>query len=127
MAKNKYERCAEILRAALNKAKSKTGLPYTVKLLASDSKISTGTLNACLQGTRYLNEKNALKVAQCLGLSESESGKFQEETRAAREAADQNREIGRRDDLADPNASLRVEGLRYLPFSDEEKFVDLFL
>jgi hypothetical protein len=130
----RFERCAGLLRDILTNAESRTGQRYTSEWLARKSGISVGMLNACRQGTRYLNDDNVTVIAECLGLSESEREKFRRATKAAKEAAEPERELSLREIelslreiLADPNASLRVEGLRYLPFSDEDQFIDRFL
>lgn len=126
MAKAKrFESCATILKETLKKAEIRSGQRYPIDWLAEKSGIAQPTLNACKQGTRYLNDENVQNVAKCLGLSEEETVEFRTRTRAAKDAAEP--EVSIRKILADPNASLRVEQLTYLPFSDKDKFVDRFL
>jgi len=127
MKNKRYEACAEALRDILEKGSAKGGERLTITWLARQTDVSEPTLRACKAGDRYLTESAARKIAESLeGLKESDKKQFLEKTREGRKVAV--REPGLAKRLAAADASLSVEGLPYLPFSNgADQFVDQFL
>lgn len=143
-----YDRCGEILRKLIEDCSSKKNKKLSAKWIAQQSKVNLHQIRACIRGDRFLHDKDANRVADCLGLSEAQKKNFVDETAVAGAAALNaakaakkgektvksarlDREPAFRDRLADPNFRLVVENLPYLPFSSEHpehpQFVDLFL
>ncbi len=107
---------------------TKEGDRLTITWLARQSdELSEPTLRACKAGDRCLSEHAARKVAENVhGLNKSALEQFLVKTREGRKVA--KREPGLAKRLAAPDASLSVEGLPSLPFSNgEDQFVDQFL
>jgi hypothetical protein len=127
MKNKRYEACAEALREILKKGIAKDGERLTITWLAKQTELSEPTLRACKAGDRYLTESAARKIIESLeGLKESDKKLFLEKTREGRKVAVREPGLARR--LAAADASLSVEGLPYLPFSNgEDQFVDQFL
>ena len=125
--KKRYDACAQAFGDLLEKGHTRDGKRLTIAWLAKKSKVPEPTLRACKAGTRYLSDDSATKVVDSLGgLTARDKEDFLVRTREGSKVVA--REPGLTKRLASKDASLSVEGLPYLPFSNgKDQFVDQFL